>query len=66
MSTVTRILVLTGGRKGFTGVLGKQYKCINGKITLRGPVKDVEALTLYLGRCYEDPVLICKFRLPSS
>lgn len=52
MSTLKRTLVLTGARAGKTVVLGKTYRFVEGKIVLQGASPDVEALTVYLGKCY--------------
>lgn len=51
MSRVTRVLVLTGGREGYTGRLGNWF-AQDGKITLVGTSPEVEGQTLYLGRTY--------------
>ena len=53
MSVTNRKLILTGGRKGKTCVLGRQFKFQDGIMHLSGSTPDVEAMTLYLGRCYE-------------
>lgn len=51
MSKVTRVLVLTGGREGYTGKLGNWF-AREGKITLVGTPAEVEGQTLYLGRSF--------------
>lgn len=53
MSVIRRNIILTGARAGMTGLLDGKYKTVNGVITLIGSAKDVEALTLYLGRMYQ-------------
>lgn len=45
-------VVLTGGRAGFNGILGKQYKFVDGALTLRGSEKDVQSMMLVLERSY--------------
>ena len=52
MASLTRILVLTGARTNFTGMLGK-YPFVKGEIKVKGSDREVEALTKYLGRCYK-------------
>lgn len=53
MSLITRKLILTGARRGMTGTLGRQFKAVNGVITLLASAPDVEALTLFIGRMYQ-------------
>lgn len=53
MSLIQRKLILTGGRKGMTGMVDRQFRAVNGVITLQGSSPDVEALTLFLGRMYQ-------------
>jgi hypothetical protein len=51
MSELTLKLILAGGRKGFTGPLGK-IRVNNGVIILRGDDKTVLGTAKYLGRVY--------------
>lgn len=52
MSTVTRRLILTGGRTGQTCMLGK-LQFVDGVLTATGSDRDVEGISRYLARTYK-------------
>lgn len=53
MSVIHRKLILTGGRAGTTCVLGRQFRFVEGQLTIHGDEVQVEKLSRYIGRCYK-------------
>ena len=50
---IVRKLILTGGRKGYSGRIGKKWDAVKGVITLKGTVAWVESQAKYLGKVYK-------------
>lgn len=55
-AVMNRTFVLTGGRLGKTCVLKvgtNKYQFFKGKLTLNGPINDLDGIGLYVARCYQ-------------